>query len=371
MGGGSRERWPKVSARTPDYDYAILGQGLAGTLLAWHLHWRGRRVVLLDRDAPVTASKIAAGLLNPITGQRPGLSWRLEEFLPAAEGFYRSVEGILGERILHSLPMVRLLQDAEAVRRWCRIAGMPAVRRHLSDPQPEPLVDPERVHPGAGGFEISSSHVLDVPRFLQESRRVLEVRRAEIDVAGAVIPGADSVRIRMNAHTLVARRLVFCQGPDARRGNPWFDWVPFRCAKGEILEVNCPALCGEQRVLNGAAWLAPVPGGVPGTFRAGSTYAHDDLTPLPTNAGRAAIEARLRTLLKGAFEVTGHVAAIRPIIHRSRALIGMHPSQPRIGFFNGLGSKGSLNGPCIAGKFAAFLEEGVPVEDAFDLLQNL
>ena len=81
-----------VTSPVYDYDYAIVGQGLAGTQLAWRLFQRGKRVVLIDRDEAVTASKAAAGLVNPITGQRINLSWRLHEFLPVALEFYRYVE---------------------------------------------------------------------------------------------------------------------------------------------------------------------------------------------------------------------------------------------------------------------------------------
>ena len=356
----------------PDYDYVIIGQGLAGTLLAWRLHQRGRRVLVFDRDETVTASRIAAGLVNPISGQRICLSWRLAEFLPVAEHFYRFAEEAMGGRtFFHRLPMVRLLPDDIALQRWSAIADNPEVRRYLSDPQPDPLVNAAQVHSGAGGFEIASAHILDVPGFLEASRNVLDVRKADIDVANTIDAGENAVSVRLGPDTLIASRLVFCQGPDGRHGNPFFDWVPFRCAKGEILTVKCPDLRDENRILNGSGWLAPIPGDAPGFFRAGSTYVHDDLTNMPTEAGRAAIEAKLRGLLKAEFCVTGHTAAVRPIISRSRALIGLHPKFKRIGFFNGLGSKGSLNGPAIAEKFAAHLEEGTPLEEPFDLLKNL
>ena len=52
------------------WDVIIVGQGLAGTTLAWHLREAGQRVLVIDACEPVTSSKIAAGLITPITGQR-------------------------------------------------------------------------------------------------------------------------------------------------------------------------------------------------------------------------------------------------------------------------------------------------------------
>jgi glycine oxidase len=356
------------------YDYAIIGQGLAGTLLAWRLHQRGRRVVVIDRDEAVTASKVAAGLINPITGQRTCLSWRLQEFLPVAIAFYRTVERELNTPLLHSMPLVRLLPDAKALQKWQSAVNDPEIQSFLSDPQPTPLVDPARIRmpEDGGGFEIAAAHILDVPRFLQASRTRFEVRTADIDIASAVTVETDGVRIDTGDGTVFADRLVFCQGPDGRSGNPFFDWVPFACAKGELLTIDCHAMEDETRILNGPAWMAPTPGATATarTFRAGSTYARDDLTQTPTAAGRAAIEEKLRQMLKVDFTVTCHTAAIRPIIAYSRALIGMHPTHSRIGFFNGLGSKGSLNGPLIAERLAAHLEDGEPLEHEFDLLKN-
>jgi len=52
------------------FDVAIIGQGLAGTALAWQLHMKRRSLLLIDSGDPSSASRIAAGLMTPITGQR-------------------------------------------------------------------------------------------------------------------------------------------------------------------------------------------------------------------------------------------------------------------------------------------------------------
>ena len=47
-------------------DVVVVGQGFAGTALAWQLRWRGASVLVVDRGDPDTASKVAAGLLTPM-----------------------------------------------------------------------------------------------------------------------------------------------------------------------------------------------------------------------------------------------------------------------------------------------------------------
>ena len=72
-------------------EFLIVGQGLAGTALAWELIWRGRDVLVVDAGEAVTSSKIAAGLVTPITGQRLALGWRVDERLAAARPYYERV----------------------------------------------------------------------------------------------------------------------------------------------------------------------------------------------------------------------------------------------------------------------------------------
>jgi glycine oxidase len=353
-----------------DCDYLIVGQGLAGTVLGWQLRARGRHVVFVDRGEPGTASKVAAGLINPITGQRVHLTWRWAEFHDVARRFYSDIEAETGVIFFRKTPLVRILREASDVKRWEETRLHPEVLACLSDPQPVPLTRPGSVNPGLAGFEIASAYMLNVPEFLAASRKVFEVRTEELNVVNQIDAQSDRVVIETRGGAVSAERVVFCQGPDGQRGNPFFDWVPFNCAKGEILTVECEALRDEHRVLNGPGWLAPLPG-QPGVFRAGSTYAHSDLSNTPTSEGRGSIEDNLRRLLKAPFETVDHAAAVRPIIRRSRALAGMHPTHTRVGFFNGLGSKGTLNAPAIAEKFVAQLEDGIPMDHELDLLRNL
>ena len=63
----------------PERDAIIVGQGLAGTTLAWCLLEAGLSVLVTDREEEVTSSKIAAGLITPITGQRLALSWQVDK----------------------------------------------------------------------------------------------------------------------------------------------------------------------------------------------------------------------------------------------------------------------------------------------------
>ena len=68
-------------------DYLIIGQGLAGSLLAWELIQRDCKVVIID-NGNENASQVAAGLINPITGMRFVKSTDVDTLLPTAKQYY-------------------------------------------------------------------------------------------------------------------------------------------------------------------------------------------------------------------------------------------------------------------------------------------
>lgn len=341
-------------------DTLIVGQGLAGTVLAWQLRFRGERVLVVDDPRPVTASRIAAGLVTPITGQRLVSSWRFLEFWPKAIAFYQRVEQETGQKFFRELPMVRLFQsnaEREQILQ-SRSSQVSALVRF-----PEPLVDEAIFHNPFGGFEMTGGQ-LDVPAFLDASRIAFESERQYLQAMLSLLEDLElsSEGVALPRWHLKAKRGIFCEGFAARE-NPWFGGLPFDAAKGEILTLRIPGL-SEQRVIHHGIWLAPLGEGL---FRAGATYDRDHLDDQPTGAAREDLCKQLQSFLRMPFEVLEHHAAVRPIVIGRHPVIGMHPRFPMLGCFNGLASKGTLQAPYIAGQFADFLQGHGEIEESLDL----
>ena len=94
-----------------EIDYLISGQGLAGSLLAWHLLQEGKKVVVVDEDLTYTSSKVASGMMHPITGRRIVLSWRADEFLPFARNTFKSIEKATGKQFFFDMPVFEIYHD--------------------------------------------------------------------------------------------------------------------------------------------------------------------------------------------------------------------------------------------------------------------
>ena len=324
----------------------VVGAGLAGTSLAWSLRKRGLGFLLLDRAEAVTSSRVAAGLMTPITGKRLTKSWRHDDFFPVAAAFYRAVEAETGQRFFFPRPIVRIFQTAKESATF---------EKHRSEfgglvREPSPPLNPRWFHAPPVGFEMPTAAQLDVPAYLDASRTAFEKRGqflvADVSPDDLQLTPAGVSLPRFGLH---AKHLVYCQGLAATQ-NPLTCGLPFRAAKGEILTVRIPDY-DEVRVLNTGHWLAPQS---PGLWRFGATYSWHDFTNATTVEARTELKAALRKLLACPFEIVGQQAAVRPIIAGQRPVLGFLNGSP-VGVFNGLGSKGSLMAPFFAEQFAARL----------------
>ena len=75
-----------------DTKYIIVGQGFAGTALAWQLRARGKDFTLIDNSLKHSSSIASAGLINPITGLRLNHSKEFNDLKNTCDEFYHSLE---------------------------------------------------------------------------------------------------------------------------------------------------------------------------------------------------------------------------------------------------------------------------------------
>ena len=74
------------------FDYIIVGQGIAGTVLAFQLRLKGRRVFVIDKHRDHTSSKIALGTYNPMVLKRFTPCWKVEDQLTPLYDFLDAFE---------------------------------------------------------------------------------------------------------------------------------------------------------------------------------------------------------------------------------------------------------------------------------------
>jgi glycine oxidase len=345
-----------------DCDYLIVGQGLAGSILALLLEKLGREVVVIDDTHRHAASKVAAGIINPITGKRLTRSHLINELLALADKVYRDLERLVSARFYTPRVILRLLDSDQEAKRWSDRKSLPEYLAHVG-----PTISAETylLKNPFGGFEIISGAQLDIPFFIEATRQRLRSQKRLYEEPFEYRdfqPGST----RVTWCGLAARAVIFCEGYRMSQ-NPYFGQIELNPAKGEILNLRAPDF-SETRIIQRGKWIFRSIGG---EIKAGTTFSWDTLDEIPTSKGRNEIEQGLKSYAKFDFEIIDHQAGVRPVVKAdNRPLVGIHPSFPRIAVLNGLGSKGALQAPFAAKQLIAKLEQGQYCHPEFDVCRK-
>ncbi|RPD47219.1 FAD-binding oxidoreductase [Hymenobacter sediminis] len=335
-------------------EYIIIGHGIAGATLAAELRGRGRQVLVLDTTQPDSASRVAAGLMNPVAGKRFALAWRAAELLPAAAAFYRAQEQRLGQQFFFEMPILKLFSSVgEQNTIIARSADQPW-QDFVADPM-EPLASRPGVRQELGGLQIQHGGYVRVQELLEalaaEGEQAGWLTHETFDWTQLVAQPDSSFLYADRVH---ARHIVFCEGAAAIH-NPYFQWLPITPNQGEVLDVACAGLL-ETEVLNKGAYVVPLGNQ---QFRVGATYRWPPFAEGTTPEARQELSQRLHDMTDQPFQVTGQRAGVRPAVRDRKPLLGTHPALSNVHIFNGLGSKGVMMAPRLAQVMADWLEKGV------------
>lgn len=342
------------------YDTLIVGQGLAGSALAWHLIKAGQRVAVIDDGHRSSASRVAAGLINPLAGMRFNRRPELDDWLRSALAWYEALVPVCGGPVYHPLPMLRLFRS-EGQKRFHRRRRDDATTRGLLDEPFEPDNCPEAIEAPHGGFLQHHTGYVDLPLLLDRLRSWLRERDALIasPLETTAVRSGEAVEVA----GVSARRIVFCEGARLR-DNPWFGELPLAPDKGEILDLDSEDW-RPRHIINGAHWLIPIGDG---RMRLGATHEHRDLELRTSEEARSELIAGLHQMAPGArVTVVGQQVGIRPGTSDRYPLLGRHRDHPGLCVCNGFGARGALSIPWYTDRLARHLVRGTPLPAEADI----
>jgi glycine/D-amino acid oxidase-like deaminating enzyme len=330
-----------------DIDLLLVGHGLAGALLADALERRGKRVAVADPYLPFGATKVAAGILNPIIGPKLNAPWRIKDCLERARETYERLGKAWDVELFREFRMIRIFKDQEMADRW----KVRKVEAATSAFMGKPFGSEELGEMGAespfGAGEVLGAGALRARELVDSSRR-------HLSDGGLFYSEAFDPQDAPSGP-----RIVFCEGFRVR-DNPWFSALPFAPVRGEILELADD----RTEFLNGGTWFLPQGSG---KALAGSTFDWDDLESGPTDEGAKRILEGLSYLNAPKPSVTGRRSGVRPGTRDRMPIMGTHPKNPSMSIFNGFGSRGGTLIPLCAELFAEYLLEEKPLPEELDL----
>jgi len=321
----------------------IVGQGLAGTWLSWWLFKLGIPFKLIDVSDPNSASRRAAGVVNPVTGRRIVTSWMIEQLLPFASASYSEIGSFLENSfyqetsVIDFFPSVQMLQAFQ--------------KRHEEDPAwLFPGTDPgkyaEWFRYDLGWGTIRPCLLVFVEKLLMAWRNWLEKNDC---LTGSVF---DMSRLQKKENGIKyagmgARYIIFCDGKCTAQ-NHYFEKLPFALNKGEGMLVEIKNLPGGLIFKKGMS-LVPFRENV---FWLGSSYEWSYTDDRPSQKFRDNAEFWLQHFLKMPYIILEQFASIRPATLERRPFVGFHPMHPHVGILNGMGTKGCSLAPYFAKQLA-------------------
>lgn len=332
-------------------DYIIVGQGIAGSMIAYFLLKRGKKILVVDQYNPNASSNIAAGVVNPVTGRKMVKTWLIDEVLPFAKETYNALEMDLNLSFFFERDIYKIFSSQEDAEIWKMKKSDSEYEQYLGDIV---FLDETAVKAPYGAGVIKQCCWLDVPGFTKAYRALLlqngilleeEFNFDQLEIT-EVIRYKDTI----------ADKIIFCEGFKAYK-NPFFKKIPFAFAKGEQLIISSEHL-KTDKIISRNIFIIPKGNDI---YTVGSTFIWDDLEETVTDTGRNEILVKLNKIITDDYTIVDENAGIRPAMPDRRPVMGSHPDYPQIFIFNGMGTKGVSLSPYFADYFLDSIDNGTEV----------
>lgn len=338
-------------------DLLIIGQGLAGSVLACEARDRGMSIHVIDQGHAHAASMVAAGMWNPVSFRKIIEVWKAKEVMHFLQNRYPKWEKDLGAFFFHPKPVARVFPNEEYADLWKkRISeGMSWITLGTKDL-------PGANHPHGYGL-VPDAGFVHLPHFLAAVRDRLKEENAlseEVFEEDRLVFKDDC----WNYGEIRVKHVVLSVGTSGMQLKN-MEGLPLRTNKGEVLDVRADAW-KEDLTLNNGKWMLPYSDG---TLKLGATYEWQRADLETTAENREMLIAKMNMAYPGEIEVIEHKAGLRPTVKDRRPLVGKLPSG--LFSFNGLGTRGVLIAPYLANELLSHLLEGKTLDPEIDIQRFL
>lgn len=324
----------------------IVGSGLAAACLMHRFHANSIPFRVITQPNLSNSSRVAAGVWNPVVFKRLTKSWMADRLLPETLTFYKAIELQSGKKFLFERRIIRPLTNQQEQDAWTAKA-----KNELDD-----FLEDKIEHSNAELFGlkmqgsyglVNSAGNLDIGCFLDYTMRYFSEKITEETFDYSLVE-TDGGKVRYKQHNYAA--IVFCEGW-LIKNNPFFNWIPMKPAKGEVLTLKAEGFDLKNYISNRSTFLFQQHDG---NLRCGASYEWEHLNEVPTEAAKTMLLNGYAEHSNKHVEVIQHLAGVRPATTDRRPVLGEHPLHKGLFVFNGLGSKGVMLAPYFSKKFVNF-----------------
>jgi len=316
----------------------IVGIGLIGQLLAYELSKNQYNITLIGERNSNFASRISAGLINPLSGKKYGI---LKDYSPKLEAAFSLYEALEKDAQLQFIKPIELFKFTDE----------PISQQH------NPYLK-----------QIASKDIIQLENYFQDIKNIIKVnpcyqvqtssllnylQRSLPNKIQLIDAHFDSQQLKINETTATYDGInydavIFCEGANVRN-NPLWNQLKFTKNRGDVLLVKIPSL-PNNAIYEMGFKIMPLYDDI---FWVGSNneWNYDDL--LPNLNWKQSIITQLDKWLKLPYEILEHWVAERPTIAGQNPVYEQHPEHKQLWIINGLGTRGYSAGPYIIQQFLA------------------
>ncbi|MDP5122199.1 MAG: FAD-binding oxidoreductase [Spirosomaceae bacterium] len=332
-------------------DYIIVGQGIAGSLLAYELLQANKKVLVLNDESLPSSSQVAGGMFNPVTGRHLAKTWLADELFPFLKTYYPEIEQRFNAKFFHQTGLFRPYVNEKQRTQFQNAILKHEIAHYVSDAKDFEKMG-QFIANDLGGLQTADAGWVDVPELLKTLKSHFIASESYANEAF----NYDELKVKPENviyKSYEAKSIIFCEGFHAKN-NPFFNWLPFNPVKGETLLVESPDYAVTE-IVNQGSWVIPL---AERKCRFGATYSWHDLDFEITEKARATLQEKIGKFFKSDYRIISQQAGVRPSTTDRRPFLGKHPEYINIYIFNGLGTKGVSIAPFFARQFRDFLLQG-------------
>lgn len=338
-------------------DFLLIGQGIAGTALAYRLKQSGKKINLIDQPSGNQSSRVAAGLFNPVTGRKMVKTWNADLLFPEIKPFYQNLEKLTNEQFLVEESIYRPFLTIEEQNEWMGNSAEEGFQSYLkeifTESQNDNLNDPY------GGVLLKQSGWLKINVYLDAMQKYFgeDLIQDYFDEKKLTLVGES-----WNYEGIEASAIIYCNGLGAMQSS-FFKYLPFAPVKGEILELKQGYT--PDYIVNRGVFRIHLGNGV---HRVGSTYTKHDLETGPSESAKSEILEKLGALVKlPVDEIISHKTGLRPATKDRKPFLGKHPQAQGVYIFDGFGAKGVSLVPYFSKLMSDYLTLGGSLPKEVDI----
>ncbi|SOE20435.1 Glycine/D-amino acid oxidase [Spirosomataceae bacterium TFI 002] len=330
------------------YDYLLVGQGIAGSLLSLELLNAGKSILVIADESRPSSSQVAGGMFNPVTGKHLAKTWMADELYPFLIKYYQELEDKLNTKFFHLTSVYRPYVNENQKNQFIKAIEKHDIAEYLDHQECNEPYN-KFINNDLGGLLTKKAGWVDVPKLTDSVKKVL------IDQSAYQNSVFDQNEVKFKTDGISykgieAKAIIYCEGYYATK-NPIWSWLKFNPVKGETLlteMLDYPI----TEIVNQNSWILPISGS---KYRFGATYSWHELDFLPTEKGRETLIEKVDKYLSHPYKIIDQQAGVRPSTNDRRPIMGVHPLHKNAFIFNGLGTKGVSIAPYFAVEFCDFL----------------